>query len=237
MQICDQKRIKQLRELQKYIDVYFSDIEILNTAFLHPSFINENDLSCDSNQRLEFLGDAVLDLVISHYLYENYPDLTEGQMTKIRALIVCEQSLAKTAKKLLLGKFLLLGKGEKTTGGGEKNSILADTYESLVGAIYLECGYEKANSFIIKTLNTTILKAIKGENKRDFKTMLQEVLQKNSTKPIYYKTAKEKGPDHDKIFYVNVFWDNKLLGTGIGTTKKQAEQMAAKNALNDLNKK
>lgn len=231
MQICDQKRIKQLKKLQKHIGIHFSDIEILNTAFLHPSFINENELSCDSNQRLEFLGDAVLELVISHYLYINYPDLAEGQMTKIRALIVCEQSLARAAKKLLLGKFLLLGKGEKTTGGGEKNSILADTYESLIGAIYLECGYKKANCFIIKTLSTTILKAIKGESKQDFKTVLQELLQERSLKPICYKTVKEKGPDHNKVFYVNVSWDDKLLGTGIGTTKKQAEQMAAKNAL------
>lgn len=234
MQISD-KRIKQLKKLQEHIGITFCNIKILNTAFLHPSFINEKGLSSDSNQRLEFLGDAVLELVISHYLFNNYPKLTEGQMTKIRALIVCEQSLAKTAKKLLLGQYLLLGRGEKATGGGEKNSILADTYESLIGAIYLERGYKEANYFIVRTLKNIILKAVKGESEQDFKTILQEMLQKKSTKPINYKTIKEKGPDHNKVFYVNVLWNDKSLGTGIGTTKKQAEQMAAKNALSNLN--
>lgn len=231
MQI-DDKRIKQLEKLQEQIGATFKNIKILNTAFLHPSFVNEKKLQCDSNQRLEFLGDAVLELVISHFLFDNYPHFTEGQMTKTRALIVCEQSLSETAKKLSLGQFLLLGKGEETTGGRIKNSILADTYESLIGAIYLEKGYKDAKSFVIRTLENTIIKTVKGENEKDFKTILQEVLQKKSAKSIDYKTIKEKGPDHNKIFYVNVFWNDKLLGTGFGTTKKQAEQMAAKNALN-----
>lgn len=233
MQI-DNKRLKQLEELQKRIGIEFKNIETLNTAFLHPSYVNEKRLLCNSNQRLEFLGDAVIELVISHFLFENYPHFTEGQMTKIRALIVCEQSLSEAAKKLSLGQFLLLGKGEETTGGRVKNSILADTYESLIGAIYIEKGYKHAQSFIMRTLRDIITKAVKGENEQDFKTILQEVLQRKSAKSIDYKTIKEKGPDHKKIFYVDVFWNDKLLGSGYGSTKKQAEQMAAKNALRGL---
>jgi len=231
----DQKRLLQLDALQKKIKVQFNDVNILNQAFIHPSLTNERENPHqDNNQRLEFLGDAILELAVSEYLYRNYNFFTEGQMTKIRAVTVCEPSLAEVARQLRLGDYLILGKGEENTGGRHKNSILADTLEALIGAIYIDKSYSDAYDFIIYNLETVILKAVDGEWESDYKTNLQEVLQKSDSGRLFYKVIKETGPDHDKVFYVDVVWKNKILGTGVGKSKKQAEQKAAKAALDKI---
>jgi len=231
----DPKSLEELNELQERIGIAFNDIEILNTAFIHPSYTNEqNPVGYENNQRLEFLGDAVLELVVSHYLYEKYPAMDEGRMTKARAYTVCEQSLAQAAKNMSLMDFIVLGKGEENTGGREKPSIMADTFESLVGAIYLDKNLDTAREFIIKNLKDTIQRAAEGEDARDYKTLLQEILQKSSPDRVCYEVVKEEGPDHAKVFYVEVLWQGKVRGMGSGKSKKEAEQLAAKQALDNL---
>ena len=232
------KRQDELKAFQNEIGIIFNNIEILNQAFIHPSYTNEHNLQYHlNNQRLEFLGDSVLELVVSNFLFEKCIDFTEGEMTKIRALTVCEPSLAKAARALNLGKYLILGKGEENTGGRNKPSILADTFEALIGAIYVEKGLEVASTFILKNLKNSLEKAINGEWDTDYKTALQEILQKHSSKKIVYKTVREEGPDHDKTFYVNLIWNGKVLGAGSGRSKKEAEQQAAKKAINLLNQR
>ncbi|HHW02903.1 MAG TPA: ribonuclease III [Thermoanaerobacterales bacterium] len=231
----DPNRLRELKRLQEIIGIAFNSIELLNNAFIHPSYTNEqNSISSENNQRLEFLGDAVLELVVSHYLYEKYPEMTEGQMTKARAYTVCEQSLAAASKNLLLGDYLVLGKGEENTGGREKPSILADTFEALIGAIYLDKNIETARQFIIKNLEGVIQKAVEGEESRDYKTLLQEMLQKLSPERVCYEVVKEEGPDHAKVFHVEVLWKGEVMGMGSGKSKKEAEQLAAKQALNNI---
>ncbi|HHX23651.1 MAG: ribonuclease III [Tepidanaerobacteraceae bacterium] len=231
----DKIRIQKLLELQKTIEVYFNELKILDQAFIHPSFTNEKRKSLnENNQRLEFLGDAVLELVVSEYLFNNFHYLPEGQMTKIRAFTVCEATLVDVARELSLGNYLILGKGEENTGGREKPSILADALEALIGAIYIDKGYDIARKFIIKNLKEKIIKAIEGDLTIDYKTELQEVLQKVDNDKILYNVTKESGPDHDKKFFVDVMWKDEILGKGIGTSKKFAEQQAAKAALKKI---
>ncbi|MGI6484942.1 MAG: ribonuclease III [Tepidanaerobacteraceae bacterium] len=235
--LIDKGRLEQLKELNKDLGLKLANLELLNTAFIHPSFTNEHGLEIiDNNQRLEFLGDAVLELAVSQYLYNNYKHLAEGQMTKVRAYAVCEQSLSKVSKKLSLGDYLVLGKGEENTKGRKKPSILADTFEALIGAIYLENGFGDAQRFILENLKDFIESAVKEENIRDHKTALQELLQKTCADRVTYNVLEEKGPDHDKTFYVEVRWKGKRLGEGMGKSKKEAEQMAAFKALHDLYK-
>lgn len=232
----DAKRLQQLTILEEKISIKFSDISILNQAFVHPSLANEKEkFHQENNQRLEFLGDAVLELAISEYLYRNYDFLTEGQMTKVRAFAVCESSLANIARQLALNEYLILSKGEENTGGREKASILADTFEALIGAIYIDKGYKIAYDFIIKNLEEIIKKAVNGKCGFDYKTDLQELLQKFGDEKIIYNVISESGPDHDKLFQVEVVWKDKILGKGGGKSKKQAEQMAAKAALDKIN--
>lgn len=232
----DEKRLQQLMILQENIGIRFSNLNTLNQAFIHPSLTNEKEKPYqENNQRLEFLGDAVLELSISEYLYRHYDFLTEGQMTKIRAFTVCESSLAQIARQLFLGDYLILSKGEENTGGREKVSILADTLEALIGAIYIDKNYKTTYDFIIKNLEAIIFKAIQGEWGTDYKTDLQELLQKFDEDKILYNVVNESGPDHDKLFCVEVVWKNKILGTGIGKSKKQAEQNAAREALDKMN--
>lgn len=228
----DKERFQQLLALQENIEIHFEDLNTLNQAFIHPSLINEKEKPHqDNNQRLEYLGDAVLELAVSEYLYRHYNFLSEGQMTKIRANTVCEPSLARVARQLGLGDYLILGKGEENTGGRQKTSILADTLEALIGAVYIDKNYDLAYDFIISNLETVILKSFDGEWGTDYKTNLQEILQKFDSERVLYNVIKESGPDHDKVFYVEVVWKNRVLGTGTGKSKKQAEQKAAKAAM------
>lgn len=226
-------RIKKLSELQKTINYKFKDLNLLNTSLCHSSYANEHkNRGIVSNERLEFLGDVVVDLVVSDYLYKRFSTYPEGQLTKIRASIVCESSLAFAARKIKLGDYLLLGKGEEITGGRNRESVLSDAFEALAAAIYLDGGYEAVKDVLINNFEQDIIHAIaKGELFIDYKTELQELMQRKSKGKVEYRVTKEEGPDHDKKFYVNVIVDNEILGEGIGRNKKEAEQNAAKNVL------
>ena len=232
--IIDENRVNQLNDLSERLGLQFKDIETFNQAFIHPSFSNEYDNNISSNQRLEFLGDSVLELSISDHLYSRYQKLSEGRMTKIRSIVVCETSLAQISADLSLGKYLYLGKGEEVTGGRNKPSILADTFEALIGAIFVDQALPKTHSFIMRNLKATINMAINGSEIRDYKTLLQEKLQGQSDQPIVYEVIDETGPDHLKIFKVRVKWKGNILGEGGGKSKKQAEQWAAKMALESV---
>ncbi|MFW5981708.1 MAG: ribonuclease III [Halanaerobiaceae bacterium] len=223
-------------ELQKKIDLEFNDKKLLQRAFTHKSFSNENiELNLRDNERLEFLGDSVLSVVISTYIFDHFPDYPEGELAKMRSVIVSEPVLAIKARSLNLGRYLLLGKGEELSGGRERESILADVVEALIAAIYLDMGIEIAQQFIIKLFEDIIIDVEQGNYIQDYKTILQEVIQKENLDRPLYLVVKEKGPDHNKIFTVEVRHKEKVLGKGIGSSKKEAEQNAAKLALEKLN--
>ncbi|TCS89627.1 RNAse III [Keratinibaculum paraultunense] len=227
------KRKEDLDKLQKRINYYFKDLGLLNIALTHSSYSNEKNIKNNvNNERLEFLGDAVIGLVVSEYLYDRFKELPEGEMTKKRASIVCESSLAFAARKINLGKYILLGKGEEATGGRNRDSILADTFEALAGAIFLDGGLECVCRYLIDMFEEEVIYAIsKGNLFIDYKTELQEVLQRKGKSKIEYVVDKEVGPDHKKKFYMNVIVENKIIGSGMGRNKKEAEHMAAKQAL------
>jgi ribonuclease-3 len=217
-----------------HLNYTFNDDSLFKTALTHKSFSYENKEANSDNERLEYLGDAVLELIISEELYRRYPEDTEGQLTRFRAGLVCEQSLAEQAKRINLEHKLRLGKGEERYGGRKKDSLLSDALEALIGAIYLDGGIESAREFVLSLLND----AIETHNHSllsDYKTHLQEILQKDGGETAVYKIVDETGPDHDKRFTAHVSYNNKLLGAGKGRTKKEAEQKAAFAALNELN--
>jgi len=224
-----------LREAQKVIGYTFIDKNKLLDALTHSSFANEkkNKGRC-SNERLEFLGDAVLNIVTSEYIYLNFPDLPEGEMTKMRAAIVCESSLKKCAVQISLGDFLFLGKGEENTGGRMRASILSDAFEALIGAVYLDGGLAEAKKFIYRTMNDYLNDIQNNGLFVDYKTQLQEQIQKNGSQRISYHILDEKGPDHDKTFVAQIKVEDEILGIGEGRSKKEAEQNAAKAALEKL---
>lgn len=224
-------------KLEKVIGYTFKDKSNLILALTHSSFANENkNLNLESNERLEFLGDAVLNIVISETIYKNYSDLAEGEMTKARANIVCEASLEKCANKIGIGKYLLLGKGEEMTGGRTRASILSDAFEALIGSIYIDSGIKEARSFIYKTMKNLIEDSINGVIFMDYKTQLQEDVQKRGSQKIVYEIIDEKGPDHDKTFITHVKIGDKVMGIGEGKSKKESEQNAAKVALKNMNR-
>ncbi len=226
---------ERLKELESVIHYTFSDTKKLLLALTHSSYANEkrSDGLC-SNERLEFLGDAVLNIVTSDYIYRNFPSLPEGELTKIRAAIVCEGSLMKCANRIGLGNYLSLGKGEENTGGRTRTSILSDAFEALIGAIYLDGGLQQASGFIFSTMNELFRDISTNELFNDYKTQFQEFVQKKGDQKISYRILEEKGPDHDKVFVVQVFVGDKALGIGEGKSKKEAEQIAAKAALGNL---
>jgi ribonuclease III len=222
-------------ELEKIINYYFKNKQNIILALTHSSYANENKTEkLRSNERLEFLGDSILSLAISEKIYKNYTNLAEGDMTKLRASIVCEQSLVKCANNINLGKFIMLGKGEVITGGRYRKSILSDAFESLIGAIYIDDGFESARDFIYEHMKTLIDFSIKGMIFIDYKTQLQEFIQKNNLNKIEYKIIKENGPDHNKIFVSQASVNNEVIGVGEGKSKKEAEQNAAKDALSKM---
>jgi ribonuclease-3 len=224
---------EKLDEIQVNLKYRFEDIELLETALTHSSYANEHGMHASkSNQRLEFLGDTVLGLVVSEYLFMKYPFYPEGELTKIRAKVVSEPSLALAARKINLGKFLLLGKGEENTGGRDRDSILADASEAITGAIFMDSNYDAVREFLLKNFEMIIVKAVaKGSLFIDYKTGLQEKLQKVTKEKLVYSVVKEEGPDHNKLFHVDVSVGGDVIGSGIGRNKKEAEQMAAKEAL------
>ena len=219
----------EMEKLEKSIGYDFSDPGLLRHAMTHSSYANEHGMEKSaSNERLEFLGDAVLELVSSEFLYRDYPNLPEGDMSKLRAALVCEPTLARCAQEIDLPNYLLLSKGEDATGGRMRDSIVSDALESLIGAIYLDGGIEPARHFVQTYILTDI------EHKRlfyDSKTTLQEVVQAEGGSRLVYEVVDESGPDHAKQFTVEVRRGNELLGRGKGRSKKNAEQQAAYEAL------
>ncbi len=229
---------KKIEELEKIIQYTFKNKKNIILALTHSSYANEyKNKKLTSNERLEFLGDTVLNMIISEEIYTRYNDLSEGEMTKFRSNVICETSLAKCAKNLNIGKYLLLGKGEENTGGRYRVSILSDAVEALIGALYLDAGLEMAKNFVLAQMGEMIEKSIKGIIFMDYKTQLQEILQKGNEKRVVYEIIGERGPDHDKVFISQVKIDGQPAGKGKGKTKKEAEQMAAKETIKTLENK
>lgn len=221
-----------LIELEQKIKYEFKDKKLLKNALTHTSYAYEHNI--ESNEKLEFLGDSILEFVSSEYLYLNFPKLKEGEMTKVRATVVCENSLYKIAKKHDFGKFLYLGKSEIVTGGNDRPAILADSVEAVIAAMFMDGGLEPAKKFIIENLAEEIEIASKNVGQKDYKTVLQEKLQIHGDVKIEYTIISEKGPDHDKTFEAEVKCNKKRLATGSGKTKKQAEMKAAEKALETI---
>ncbi|SEK47951.1 ribonuclease-3 [Butyrivibrio sp. ob235] len=224
----------ELNELQESIGYHFKDSNLLLQALTHSSYANEQKINKRGDyERLEFLGDAVLELVSSHYLYKKYPDKKEGEMTKMRASMVCEPALAYCASSIHLEKYLILGKGEEATGGRYRESIISDVMEAIIGAIYLDSGIKAAIAHIEKFILDN------PEEKQifyDSKSVLQEMVQRDNGLELRYEICGEKGPEHDKIFESAVYVGDKKLGEGSGRTKKAAEQKAAYQAILELKK-
>ncbi len=226
----NKKAIYNISRFEDTIKYTFENKSYILEALTHSSYSNENK-DYKFNERLEFLGDSVLSIVISDYLFKKEKNLPEGELTKLRANIVCEESLSEVAAQINLGEFLLLGKGEEATGGRERISILADALEAVIAAIYLDGGLEEAKRFIFEYMEQIIENSIKGKIFRDYKTYLQEILQSKGEQNIWYKLIEEKGPDHNKRFVMEVGVNDEVLGVGEGKSKKDAEQVAAKSAL------
>lgn len=223
---------KQLKLLEEAIKYHFKNQQYLVRALTHSSYSNENKKEKPkNNERLEFLGDSVLGLVISEYLFSHYHQLEEGQLTKIRAKIVCEASLGETSKVLKLGEYMLFGRGEELTGGRERMSILADAFEALIAAIYLDGGMECVKTVVLGQLGSVIEAAVQGKLFVDYKTRLQEIIQVQKGNRIKYEIIKEEGPDHAKVFHTEVRLNDEIIGVGSGSSKKESEQAAAKEGL------
>ncbi|MDE6910722.1 MAG: ribonuclease III [Lachnospiraceae bacterium] len=222
-------RKEALKELQEKIGYQFKDETLLKQALTHSSFANEQKINKLGNyERLEFLGDAVLELVSSEFLFNENKDMPEGQLTRLRASMVCEPALAYCARDISLGAYILLGKGEESTGGRKRDSIISDVMEAVIGAIFLDGGIDNAKKYIYRFVLSDLEDKILF---MDSKTLLQEEIQKNNTAQLRYELVGETGPDHDKEFSVEAYLDEKLIGTGVGRTKKAAEQQAAYEAL------
>ncbi len=223
-----------LEKLEQKIEYHFQDQTLLQTAVTHTSYANEHRREgCAHNERLEFLGDAVLEVISSEYLFHKYPKKQEGELSKTRASMVCEPSLAKCARDLELPGFLRLGKGEEQMGGRTKDSITSDATEAVIGAIYLDGGFEKAKEFVMKHI---LLDLQEEDLFKDAKTRLQEIIQENNKK-VEYELLSEEGPDHNKTFTSAAVVEGRRIGSGSGRTKKAAEQAAARAAIQSMKKK
>lgn len=223
-----------LSELEQQLKIEFNQKNLLIEAFTHSSYVNEHrQENFTDNERLEFLGDAVLELGVSQYLFATYKQMPEGELTKLRAAIVCEPSLVEFARELNFGEFLLLGRGEAQTGGRERPAILADVFEAFLGALYIDQGYNKVIEFLEKYVFPKI-KTGAFSHAMDYKSQLQEFIQQDKNQKVTYKVIEEKGPSHDKEFIVQVFVNDSTAGEGSGRSKKEAEQHAAKSALDQL---
>ncbi|MBP8640652.1 MAG: ribonuclease III [Oscillospiraceae bacterium] len=223
-------------ELEAKLEYRFQNKALLLTALSHSSYANENkSAGLMSNERLEFLGDSVLGQVVSSHLYLSYPKMPEGQMTRLRAELVCEQSLFEVARTLELGKYIRLGRGEEHTGGRARESILADAVEAIIAALYLDGGLQIAKNIIDKYILAN-LQTMETHQISDYKTALQEYIQRKSGQTLGYELISESGPDHQKSFTMQVRLNDRPIGIGHGHTKKEAEQLAAKNGLEEISK-
>lgn len=223
-----------LRELQQRLNIVFQDEELLRQAFTHSSYVNEHrNKKLMDNERLEFLGDAVLELGVSQYLFREFHDLEEGDLTKLRASIVCEPALVQFAQALEFNKYVLLGKGEELTGGRNRPALLADVFEAFIGALYLDQGYNQVISFLKEHVYPEITVGAFSHT-MDYKSQLQETVQQQKNRLVEYEITDERGPAHDREFFAVVTINGKKAGEGVGKTKKEAEQRAAKKALDLL---
>ncbi|MBD5144351.1 MAG: ribonuclease III [Ruminococcus sp.] len=217
-------------EFEKKIGYTFKNKELLHEALSHSSYANELKRGRNSNERLEFLGDSVLSIVVSKHLFTHFKHLPEGELTKIRASLVCEKALFEFSKKIDLGKHILLGKGEENSGGRTRPSIVSDAFEAVIAAVFLDGGMEEAEKYVLSFIPKN-LEANSSKSLHDYKTMLQEIIQKNPEERVEYVLADQTGPDHDRNFVVQVRLNSNVIGTGEGHSKKQAEQAAAREAL------
>ena len=233
--VFPEKVRQQFELLEEELNIFFKNKNLLYQAFTHSSYVNEHrrKLFVD-NERLEFLGDAVLELSVSKYLFERYPHMSEGELTKLRASIVCEPSLVIFANELNFGKYVLLGKGEELTGGRERPALLADVFESFIGALYLDQGLEAVVQFLQRVVFPKV-EVGAFSHVMDFKSQLQEMVQQSNTGVLNYEIIDEKGPAHNRTFVSRVLLNGKELGIGRGKSKKEAEQQAAQNAMVTLN--
>ncbi|MGE5629719.1 MAG: ribonuclease III [Caulobacteraceae bacterium] len=234
MAVIDTKRINELMELQTAIGYTFKDMSLLNNALTHSSYVASKNDYLEHNERLEFIGDSILNMVVSIYLYQKCKNSPEGYLTRYRAGIVCEQSLYNASNKLKLGQYLLLSRGEEHTGGRTRVSMLADAFEALIAAIYLDGGIKKAKAFIIQNLQDIINDAVQNKIFSDYKSFLQEYVQKSNSGKLSYRMLKEEGPDHNKTFEMALYLNSTLIGTGAGHSKKDAQQAAARKAIISL---
>lgn len=224
-------------KLENKLKIKFNNLELITKAFTHRSYLNENKTKKESNERLEFLGDSILSYLISSFLFDKYPKLPEGELTNLRSSVVKTTTLAQIAKDFQLGEFLLLSHGEEESGGRKNPSLLADTFEAFLGAVFLDSGINNIINILKITLFPMIPKIYQEKSYRDAKSILQETVQNNTKISPIYKVIKEEGPDHSKIFTLGVYVDDTLWGVGVGKNKQQAEQMAARTALVKWNKK
>lgn len=225
------KRIEYLNEFQKNIGYYFKNLEYLDIAFTHSSYSNENFDSKVHNERLEFLGDSVVNLIVTDLIFDNFKHLPEGDLTKIRASIICEDSFAQASKILDIPKYMLLGRGEERNGGRNRKALMADSFEAFCGSMYLDSDFETVKQFLYDKFYDIVIDFVNNHSVIDYKTLLQEEIQKNSKEKIKYKLVKEEGPDHDKAFYFEVMLGSEVLGKGKGRSKKEAEHNAAHDSL------
>jgi ribonuclease-3 len=223
--------MQNLNDIEKILNIKIKNPSIIKNAFIHKSYLNEINDKINSNERLEFLGDSVLSYLVSNYLYDKFPELEEGSLTNLRASLVKTSTLATISKELKLGDYLFLSKGEEESGGRNNTSILADVFESFLGAIYLDQGIGIVKKILKKYLYTMLDKIIKEKLYKDPKSTLQEKVQTTIKSPPIYKLLEQSGPDHSKNFKIGVYVQNKLYGIGYGKNKHQAETEAAKNAL------
>jgi ribonuclease III len=227
-----EERLVALRDFEQHLSYCFKDVSLLENALTHRSFVNENGgIDYCDNERLEFLGDAVLGLCVSDMLMLEFPDYTEGQLSKLRSSVVNEQTLAELAKKFRVGDYLLLGKGEEISGGREKNSLLANTFEAMIAAIYLDCGFNETLLIVRRFFSPLIEEGAQEIVYHDYKTIVQEFAQNRFRETPHYNLIGEYGPDHDKVFEMELTLGSEITTIGMGKSKKEAEQQAAKKAL------
>lgn len=232
--VVSSKRRSDLRLFEKQASIRFKRLDLLNLAFIHRSYANEYSLKIDNNEKLEFLGDSVLGMVSADYLFNHLPDKSEGDLAKVKSFVVSEDSLDLLAQSMDVDKYLLIGKGEENTGGRMKKAILADCMEAIIGAYYLDTSYKEVSKFVLRHLEPEIKKVLENRHKKDYKTLLQEYVQKKFHIYPKYSLVKKSGPDHDKTFWIEVTVNNEVFGPGKGKNKKEAEQNAASEAYKSL---
>ena len=230
------ERKKELQLFEKHAGIRFRRLDLLNLAFSHRSYANENPADIGNNETLEFLGDSVLGLVVADYLFSELPDRAEGDLAKIKSFVVSEESLAEIARTLKVDNFILIGKGEEFSGGRSKKALLADCVEAIIGALFVDSGLKDVRRFILHYLVPEINKVLENRHRKDYKTLLQELVQKRFKTYPRYELVKRTGPDHNKTFWMEVRINEDAYGPGSGKNKKEAEQNAAEIAYQSLTK-